>query len=274
MDFSSLTWVLQSNAVGPTDLQAVSSSVTSLGAKLALIRVVPFSHEPADPLPDVPGPCLIYGSSGLLRLAHRLGWAPAGWDGSAFGVAATIRGLGKRALNDGAVLSPWSDAAKAARTNGWQTVFVRPEAETKEFQGRVVDLDALQAWIETLHDVEYVETANNMAMVAPASTLRKEWRIFVVGGRQVSACQYAEAGVPHQKEGVPASVISFVGDVIATYSPASCFVIDVAEVLADGRWHLKVVEFNSINSAGFYLCDVGRVVMALSALALEDRGAL
>ena len=42
-------------------------------------------------------------------------------------------------------------------------------------------------------------------------------------------------------------------------------------VQSEGRWQLKVVEVNSINSAGFYCCDVGQVVTALSTFALEDR---
>jgi|TARA_B110000902_G_C14129376_1_gene521374 hypothetical protein len=49
-------------------------------------------------------------------------------------------------------------------------------------------------------------------------------------------------------------------------------VIDVAEVFANGTNALKVVEYNSINSAGVYACNTAAVVDALSQFALSDMG--
>ena len=58
---------------------------------------------------------------------------------------------------------------------------------------------------------------------------------------------------------------------IAEWQPHDAFVIDVAEVpnlhalrhnLDEPHW-LKVVEINTLNSSGFYACNIPKLVMAL-----------
>lgn len=58
---------------------------------------------------------------------------------------------------------------------------------------------------------------------------------------------------------VDPDIIDFGKDVITTWQPADAFVIDIART-HDG---CKFVEFNNINSAGFYACDVTRYVWAM-----------
>jgi hypothetical protein len=108
-----LTWVLQLG-LGRRDRDSLVAAVSELGLRLEEVAVVPFSHEAAGPLPRIEGPCLVYGSGGLLPLARRQGWRPAGWDGEGFAASRTDEALGSLALNDGAVLTPWSGVVAVA----------------------------------------------------------------------------------------------------------------------------------------------------------------
>jgi hypothetical protein len=50
--------------------------------------------------------------------------------------------------------------------------------------------------------------------------------------------------------------------VIAIWQPLEAFVLDVCET----QHGFRIVEINTINSAGFYAADIQNIVMALEAL--------
>lgn len=266
-----ITWVLQKGAIGARDYGRLITEIHARGERLEEVSVIPFIHEPAGVLPEISGPCLVYGFSGLLTLARREGWGPAGWDGEGFESAAVSRALGPLALNSDAVLTTWSQSAITAREAGWTRVFVRPNAETKEFAGRVTNVEELTEWVERLHAVNYFEAQDSEAIVAPAQRLGREWRLFVVGKRVVASSQYAQAGEGVRGDAAPTEVISFANAVLELYAPAPAFVLDIAEVEVKGGSALRVVELNSINSSGFYNADVGSILAALSDLIADLR---
>ena len=203
MDFGRLTWVVQSNAIGQSDLNVIAASIKGLGCRLELLRVVPFLHQAVGRIPDVSDPCIVYGSSGLLALARRQGWAPAGWDGAAFEAATVNQELGPLSLNNDAIDTTFSKVADVARTAGWEKVFVRPNAESKEFPGRTFSTGELQAWVAQTQSAGYFDTKDSPALVAPYRPLGREWRVFLVDGLVVCYSQYADQGEPFQADGGP-----------------------------------------------------------------------
>jgi hypothetical protein len=263
-----LTWVLQ-RGLGERDRSRLAEAIDALGLRREEVAVVPFSHEAASPLPAIEGPCLVYGSGGLLALARAQGWRPAGWDGDGFSGSRVAEAVGPLALNHGAVLTTWSGTATAARAQGWTRVFVRPDAETKEFAGRVIGVDALEAWVGQLRAVGYLEESDSPALVSPARTLGREWRLFVVERKVVGSSQYARRGEAELGPPAPPNVLAFAGEALCRHAPAPALVLDVAEVWAGGEWQPRVVELNSINSAGLHGCDPGPIVAALSDLAIR-----
>lgn len=272
MQQEELTWVLQSNAIGNDDQLSLADCIQKSGHKVELIRVIPFIHEPADPLPKIEGPCVVYGSSGLVKLGHKANWFPCGWDGETFELDTVNQSLGELALNFEAIKTVWSKAWQIASANNWDLVFVRPVSETKEFPGKVFNINQLREWAEKLEHSGYFETNDNPAMIGPAVKLGREWRVFVVHEQQVTGCEYANRGIPEAIASLPSEVTDFVAQTLRVFTPAPCFVIDVAEVFSDSGSTLKVVEYNSINSSGFYACDKTAIVEELSKFALSNFG--
>jgi len=262
-----LTWVLQHRAINATDLEQLTTAIAGQGHRVETLQVIPFTTDPVGALPQIDGPCITYGSTSLLRLAHGQGWTPGGWDGDAFGADVMAAALGDDALNGAAVFCPFSQVAQHARAQGWARAFVRPVAETKEIAGQVRDLDDLEAWVAQLTQAEYFDAADNMFVVAPALELGREWRLFMVDGAVVTATQYANARQPDRAAGAPDAVQAFGRRIARDHAPAPCFVVDIAETTGGG---LKAVEFNSINSSGLYRCDVAALVAALSAYVLKQ----
>ena len=196
-----LTWVLQ-RGLGERDRLRLVAAIDDLGLCREEVTVAPFSHEAAGPLPLIEGPCLVYGSGGLLAWARRQGWAPAGWDGESVSANRVVALLGPLALNHGAVVTTWSGTVSATREQGWTRVFVRPDAETQEFPGRVMDVEELDAWVGQLRAVDYLDESDSAALVSPARSLGREWRLFVVSGGVVASAPYAQGGEP--RPGPPA----------------------------------------------------------------------
>ncbi len=260
----SLTWALHSNGIGPRDLEALTEIILELGHRVEHVRVVPFTHEAVDDLPTVEAYCLIYGSTALLNLARKTGWTPAGWDGPAFKLSASIDALGDAMLNHQALKVIWCNAGEIVRDQAWDKVFVRPDSETKEFAGTIYRMQELEALSKRYANADEMEQRSDPIMVGPLLPLGKEWRAFVVDGSVISVSRYAQDRLPNPQTGSPTEVVDFIQEVINVYQPAPCFVVDVAEDLSNTDPVLKVVEFNSINSSGFYACDKRAVIKALS----------
>ncbi len=129
----------------------------------------------------------------------------------------------------------------------------------------MLGVDELEAWLDRLRAVGYLETGDEPALVAPFRRLGREWRLFVVGAEIVASSQYARGGEPERGPTAPPAVLAFARDALRRQRPAACLVLDVAEAWISGDWELRVVELNSINSAGFHGVDPGVIVAALSA---------
>ena len=252
-----LTWLLQDGDVSVEATDAVADTARRLGHSVEKVRVVPFSHEPASPLPSIDGPCITYGSTGLLQLARRAGLIPGGWDGPTFSMSSLLEAFSELMLNEGAVFCPHSQAAARATDLGWNRVFVKPDSESKAFAGGVTEVRLLHERIDAMHGVGYFDDRDDPVLIAPVVGIEEEWRAFVVDGRVVASSSYLAA----TKAGAPDHVVRFIEEAVARHAPAPVFVLDIARRL-DGQ--LRIVEANSANSSGFYACDVSSVVSAVS----------
>lgn len=269
MQYDHLTWVFQSNNINGKDRSALKQAAIQLGCKTEELGIVPFSHGSIEPPPLIEGCCVVYGSGGLLKLANREGWKPAGWDGSKFDTSEVLANFGSLALNGNGKEVLLSNTAVEAAANEWEQIFVRPVSESKEFPGTVYSLHELQERVEKLRSSNYFESQNNLMLIAPFKKLGREWRAFVVDHKLISISQYAESGVLKRSVDVPDMASEFVHKAIQMYAPAPCFVIDIAEELNIDSPILCVVEFNSINSSGLYDCDAGKIVSAVSDYILN-----
>ncbi|NRA87757.1 MAG: ATP-grasp domain-containing protein [Rhizobiales bacterium] len=238
--------------------------------KLETVTIIPFSHQISGTTPNIDGYSIVYGSSGLLKVAHAENWFPAGWDGVNFQIDVAHNHLGKMMLNHAAIKTKWSEAYKVALAKEWQNIFIRPISETKEFPGQTFSLNNLYVWINKLKNTDYFIENDNDAIIGPVLNIGREWRIFIIDGEQVTMCQYANRGQSDRIAQCPEAVLNFLKQALKIYQPASCFVVDVAEVFINNTIELKIIEFNSINSAGFYACGIDVIVDRLSKFAIKS----
>ena len=150
------SWVLQDGGVSAHDIAAFSSAAQALNCDVHKVTIIPFSHEVSGTVPELDGPVIVYGSSGLANVAMRLGWLPVAWDGPKLDQSRDVSALGSMALNVDLEIVAFSQCALAMRARGWDRAFLRPDAEGKEFSGRVLDVSEAAAWVQRMQRAGYL----------------------------------------------------------------------------------------------------------------------
>lgn len=136
------------------------------------------------------------------------------------------------------------------------TKFVRPTQDNKAFNGGVYTSDE---WEHLKKNQIHSKHNNINVQIGSLKKIFREIRFFVIGGKIASACQYMFGGRIYPSTYIGNDVYEFVEQMIKIYNPQSSYVIDVAET-ENG---LKIIELNCINSSGFYVNNVQKIISCL-----------
>lgn len=183
--------------------------------------------------------------------------------------------LGKYILHDEVsfAATTWRDRLGAAMLNeAGQTVrvvdvagalagaamHVRPHSQDKAFNAKVFDITG---WAEMRAERNVADDL--LCWASPVRDISAEWRCWVIGGHLTEISQYRLAGQSARVRGAPTDVAAFAADVVHTWLPAACVVMDIARTPQG----LRLLEFNPINGSGWYAADVPTVLGAWLAWA-------
>jgi len=136
--------------------------------------------------------------------------------------------------------------------------FVRPCLDSKLFTGTVFNMTAWENLVEEIK-ANYSHRLSEKIQVCRMKDIFREIRCWVVKGKVVTASQYKLGDRVVYKETNEPMIIDYVTKMAAIYSPAEAFVMDVC-LTDDG---LKIVEINNLNCAGFYDCDIQKLLISL-----------
>lgn len=259
-------WVLQENLFQERERAQIRAAVERWGLPYSLHKVVPFSGDLIPPPQPLAPKVICLGSYSMRHTARRKGWTPGVYDLEGCSFVEQHRRWGDRMLNADSRVVPFSDAAIERAT------FVRPVEDTKVFAGRVFEPDELGAWREKVAALGKAPDSSldgdTLVQLSEPKELYVEIRYWIVGGRIAGRSQYRRGGRVVYSPDVDDRYDRFVEEVIddrpgaGGWQPRRAFVLDVAET-ADG---LRIVEINTLNSAGFYAADIQRIVLALEEL--------
>ena len=142
--------------------------------------------------------------------------------------------------------------------------FIKPCKDSKVFSGQRMTWDKLKDWKEKVLNLgwEGSVTKNTCVVMAPIKEIYREYRFFIVDGKVITGSQYRVGMRVFSIECHEKDVINFAQQMVDIWSPDKGFVIDIA-LTPEG---FKVIEINCLNAAGFYACDMSKVVHALEDL--------
>jgi hypothetical protein len=213
-------------------------------------------------LSESDGRILTCGSSILSAFAKSQGWIPGSFVPESFNYTFWIEAYGEYFLNFDAVIGSLGSIEPE-----WSTFFIRPSQDNKNFNGSVVTEGTFNSWrSELLGSSGGSRFTNTEVIIAPLRILYAEYRFFVVDGLVISYSQYKSGNKPFVDSILSEEVIKFAEKMVSLYQPSRAFVLDIASTPRG----FKVVELNTINSSGFYACNVGKIVSSLDNMDFTE----
>lgn len=252
-------WIIQENQSGPLGGYGMVEALAASGHVPHLVRLERGAGVPAiiglpDEAPIVcHGPGFITRAWGHPRLQPGLFFDPATFRWSAFraGWGAAMLAADGRVVTLSEALDRLADGASA---------FIRPDADSKAFDGAVYDAGGLARATAALRDADSMPV-----VVAAPIQVDAEWRFFVIDGEIVACSEYRRWGEPSIEGAVPYAAIDLAAELAARWSPAPVYCLDLAATES----RIGVVEANCFNAARFYGADGHAILRAVNAHVLS-----
>lgn len=251
-------WILQNNIFNEDAYDVLVQTLQRFDIPLSIHKVIPFVGEllPEPELASANAICM--GSYSMRHWANKHGLVPGVFDLEPFTFEVQLAHWGQHMLNAGAVVSRFEDARLHE-----EEMFVRPIEDSKVFAGRVMEREEFRAWQKQVCvlKLDFGSSLHNdtLVQVCPIKKIYSEHRFWIVKGQIVTASTYKRGNRVVYLPDPDEIYYEYVRERIAEWQPHDAFVIDVADT-SEG---LKVVEINTLNSCGFYACDIQKLVMAL-----------
>lgn len=218
--------------------------------ELTTVTEVPWNPFDKEPL-EIPEEAIVHGS---IEFLQRCPSKSVFYDRERFSWWACMNHWGPtRLLNVGTSLT--FKALQNVNLNPYGRYHVRPIYEGKSFPGSVGALWELQEKLHLKYHVDPME----MVLLSEVSDILAEYRAIVVDGMCVTASLYKRGGKSQTSNVLDNGFESVVADFARVYSPHRVFALDLALT----PYGYRILEPTLFNAAGFYACDVHKIVNAL-----------
>lgn len=254
-----IQWLLQSNHPDLSSIREIEVILRDQGNDVGLVALKGHSTEiPEAEALDMSRPTVCYGPSFVPRalgypdLSPGIFFEPATFRWSAFCV-----GWGDLMASDDAQVLRLSEAMSRI---SFEAMFVRPDEDSKAFDGGLYDRASLAAVLAPAIEKGFVDDSTEVVIASPMQ-IDAEWRTFIVGGEVVAASSYRYNGIGNMDLHVPHRAIDLAFDAAELWMPADVFCLDIA--LSGERY--GIVEANCFNASRFYGADASVILESVSS---------
>ncbi len=248
-------FAVQTNLMNNEQLEKVRAAVERYPHQW--IDIIPFSRDITSE-EEVSGTDYIpYGSTLLTNLALDLGWTGLYFDLSKMNYGHWLNNHPDM-LND-TIMSAKEAVEFLDKQNKDGLWFTRPSHDLKEYSGAVLPAKEIKDMLESRTSSHpssgtYYLDPNTPVILTSVKPIQAEWRWFICGGEIVSGSMYRAHGQLRKLREMDDEVIREAQSLADKWLPHECVVMDTCVV--EGSDSVKVVEFNCINSSGFYDHDI------------------
>lgn len=258
-------WVIDHIISEGNALERLIIALNEAGSPCTLVKKPPFADyivnaDQSDAPLDlkIEGPVFVNGSTGMQSISERYGWSPGYID--APDLEECLAHWGEHMLNDDLYAGPIGTIRPPETP-----FFIRPVGDGKAFAGTVMNPAEFDLWRNRLLSRDGYTTLAPETPVAIASLkdIHCEYRCLIVDGELITASRYKIGRRVSCHPGLPDETAAFVQARVKQWVPRRAFILDVAETDRG----IRIVENNSVSSAGFYAMDMDRYVAAINRLA-------
>lgn len=254
-----MKFLIQQNLMNKEQLVNVKEAVQSYPHQF--IELIPFSREITSNEELIGTDYIPYGSTLLTTLALDKKWKGLYFDLENFNMRSAFRERSDM-LNDGLVISVY-EAEKYLRLQD-RDIFVRPDLDLKHFSGQVMNSIECADWFKDAmlflpESGTYAMSPEMLVIIAEPKNILAEWRWFIVNGEIIDGSMYQNRCQLVKVHETDKHVIKEAQKFADGWLPNMNCVMDLALT----EHGLKVIEFNCINSSGFYNHDVNKIFKSL-----------
>ena len=253
--YSDIQWVVQKNLTDEESLSAIKNSCEKIGVDYIEVDVIPFTSD--IPIFPTEKKSIFYGSPTLNKLLYKEGVYVGLFFNENFSMETYISKWGRHMLNSGAIITTFKELINMDYESD-KILFIRPNDDFKSFDGTTMIFSEIGEWYQRLLVYENANLdLDSKIIVSDPYNIKKEWRLWIIDGKVISASKYCEYFRLSKEEGCPNEVKKFAEQRCIEYTPHSCFVMDIA--LSGNSYY--IIECGGMNGAGFYNAKVEDIVI-------------
>ena len=263
-------YIIQENIFRESHYNLLSATFDKFGLPYTTVRLFPFldkitniqdipeQFNDIDDLPDFDiedKNVFVFGAVKFAHISSKRNWKPGSMMNSNHDFLVYRNFYNDNLLNYDSEIVKYTDHFK------WlpkEKKFIRPCADTKAFTGAVFDEHEWRLAVESIihNGQDRVFKGQPEIQISTVKKIQKEIRFWVVGGKVITGSQYRLGNTTIYDSLYDDDAKIFAQKMVDLFQLNDAFVIDVC--LVDGKW--KIVECNCINCAGFYLCDIQKLI--------------
>lgn len=257
--YDTIQWIVQKNLTHENVLSDLKQSCSNIGVDYVEVEVIPFSNE----LPIFPNDkkSIFYGSTTFNNLIYKDDTLNKGlFFNENFSMENYFDKYGEYMLNYGAKVTTFKDLIKM-NYEPEKILFVRPNDDTKSFDGNVVTFKDIEEWYKKLSVFDNTNlNLDTKIIVGEPFNITTEWRLWIVNKKVVAASKYREYFKLKKEDGCPDEVIEFAEQRCKEYTPHDIFVMDIC--LCGDEYY--IIECGCLNAAGFYKANIQNIILTVT----------
>ena len=260
----------------------IEEAAKQLGHDVYITKYIPFSDMPEFDfnLLDPGKPTILYGSIQFLNQVKR--WRMSLPMPGTYFKTEELRYsnyspiYGDLMLNDRYIMLPYGEVKRrlhwdldyALQPPYFESpkMFIRPDAVTKSFAGRVIDFASENENPSALSQYEKI-LDHELCILAPETEIIGEYRHIICNRKVIAQSQYRRDGKLDIRIDVEPECQRLAEEVAKRdYQPDTVYTLDTAWT-PDGP---RIVEFNAFSCSGLYACDTIEIVKKVSEEAIRE----
>lgn len=257
-----MRWVIQNNFFNEDANVKLIEYLDRYKMNYDLVKVIPFGGgiEPTlnvNPTEKV----VVIGSISLVKYAKEMGWTPGAWLNDNFDYSKYIEAHGDHMLNHNMKEISFREIPDTLKLYNDECVFMRPLNDGKEFAGTVFTHKDLLDWYDKIMqgDSMWSITKDTRIILNEPINIYSEYRFIVINNKIITGSLYKRGRTVIYSDFISEDILDYAKSRAAHWTPDKVCVMDIS-CDADG---IHIIEFNNFNSAGWYLCDVSKIIGAV-----------
>jgi len=259
-------WIVQNNFIKPDQYDPLIENLERMQEAYETVKIIPFSDEFATPLTHDRKDLIPFGSTSLMRIAHKRGWTGLFYDPETFQVKRWINERSDMLNQDAQVMTVKEAMQLFTKANPTDEWFIRPNADLKRFNGSFTTAEEISRWIESVESGNFQFNEEELVSIASPKFIVAEYRFFIVNRRIVTGSLYRMRGQKLTSMVKPGDWIWDEAQKLAEgWLPHETCVMDLSQGCVLRKTpDLKIIEFNCLNASGFYNNDVSSFTKAVT----------